>query len=974
MNIIRLAFILLLVQWVCPTAPGAAASPPEDTLRQWIVEMQSSAKGPFTRIRWFCNDGSILPPKAYACKEHDGGVQHGEWTDRVKQLHAEGYYIASVLASLDVEQITSGPGYSDLYNQLLIEKFLIGADDGWIYRKARYYRGAFQAEDETAGARELLLGLAGKDIWITRGFLPLRIGTNLLEHGVETASVTKVRQQSLALSERDGSFLPLRIKIHNQPDRIDAQRVRDYAAAIEDPALAAEYIRLAEEIEQVFTAQSATKRLQEMKKQLRGHPELAQEIQTISTNLAVSKNPGEQFVTASKSMATIREMLPNLSSASLRLALLDTSQLIELEQFTAGRALIAQLSKATRRQRLQWLKASSNAIYGAGLISVSQLEDIQDALTAFDLPKTTLATYTTTLAYLGRVPDWGAQWLRFHFQESVQKLAELEPLVNRFSQDQLRGSPLFFYSHVLDSLQRDANQQVGLSQLFFNRTVDTGLRGLNPGLARGTLRLKPDDNSQSYDRFDRHGIYLLSETIAELPPVAGILTANAGNPLSHVQLLARNLGIPNVVVDASLIPALTAYQGQQVILAVSGAGSVQLVLDKGQLDHVFARQTTVTGRIRPDLEKLDLTTRDFIPLSQLWAADSGRIVGPKAANLGELYHQFPKAVADGLVIPFGVFRSLLDQPMPGGSETMFAWMEREYEAIQALPNGSDVAEKRLEEVRSRLETYLLHVTFDDTFRHQLRQAMEKVFGPDGSYGVFVRSDTNVEDLPGFTGAGLNKTIAHVVGFENILAAIPKVWASPFSQRAFSWRQALMEQPQHVYASVLLMRSVPAEKSGVMVTRDIDTGDPEWLTIAVNEGIGGAVDGQAAESLRVHLQTGEVRTMAQATAPWRRVLNSSGGIAKEQVRMPERVLKQDEIKQLISLAHELPLRYPSIVDAHGNPAPADIEFGFVQGGLQLFQIRPFLESIQARSNQYLNDLDNGRQSRLRQLVNLNEPPA
>ena len=109
------------------------------------------------------------------------------------------------------------------------------------------------------------------------------------------------------------------------------------------------------------------------------------------------------------------------------------------------------------------------------------------------LPATTLATYAKTLAYLARVPDWGAQWLRFHFQESVEKLAELEPLVNRFTQDQLRGSPLFFYSHVLDSLQRDANQQVGFSHLFFNRTVDTGLRGLNPGLARGTLSLKPED-------------------------------------------------------------------------------------------------------------------------------------------------------------------------------------------------------------------------------------------------------------------------------------------------------------------------------------------------------------------------------------------------------------------------------------------------------------------------------------------------
>jgi len=551
----------------------------------------------------------------------------------------------------------------------------------------------------------------------------------------------------------------------------------------------------------------------------------------------------------------------------------------------------------------------------------------------------------------------------------VEKLAEIEPLAKRFTQDQLRGSPLFFYSHVLDNLQRDANKQVGIGHLFLGRSINTGLRGLNPGLARGILRLKPEAHSSA---FDRHGIYLLSETIAELPPVAGILTANEGNPLSHVQLLARNLGIPNVIVEGSLIPALTSYQGQQVILAVSPAGSVQLVLDKGQLDHIFAEENAVPDSIRPDLQKLDLSNRELIPLSRLRATDSGRIVGPKAANLGELYHQFPQAVADGLTIPFGVFRSLLDQPMPNGSQSIFAWMENEYDAIQALPKGSAEAEQKIERIRSRLEAYLLQISFSDNFREQLRMAMEKVFGPDESYGVFVRSDTNVEDLPGFTGAGLNKTIPHVVGFENILSAIPKVWASPFSQRAFAWRQSLMEQPQHVYASVLLMRSVPAEKSGVMVTRDIDTGDPDWLTIAVNEGVGGAVDGQSAESLRVHLPTGVVRTMAEATAPMRRVLKSSGGVTKEQVDIPQRVLTPPEIEQLISLAKELPQRYPSIVDDRGNPAPADIEFGFVNGTLQLFQIRPFLESKQARSSQYLNDLDKDRQTRLNQSVNLNNP--
>ena len=56
--------------------------------------------------------------------------------------------------------------------------------------------------------------------------------------------------------------------------------------------------------------------------------------------------------------------------------------------------------------------------------------------------------------------------------------------------------------------------------------------------------------------FRADGIYLLPETVSDLPPVAGILTAGAGNPLSHVQLLARNLGIPNVAVDPALLPEL----------------------------------------------------------------------------------------------------------------------------------------------------------------------------------------------------------------------------------------------------------------------------------------------------------------------------------------------------------------------------------------------------------------------------------
>src|SRR5262249_62028246 len=105
-------------------------------------------------------------------------------------------------------------------------------------------------------------------------------------------------------------------------------------------------------------------------------------------------------------------------------------------------------------------------------------------------------------------------------------------------------------------------------------------------------------------------------------------------------------------------------------------------------------------------------------------------------------------------------------------------------------------------------------------RRRRRAAMARECGADAKVGVFVRSDTNVEDLPGFTGAGLNLTLPNVVGFDNVVKAISEVWASPYTARAFAWRQAHMKGPEHVYPAVLLLRTVPSEKSGVMITQHV----------------------------------------------------------------------------------------------------------------------------------------------------------
>jgi hypothetical protein len=145
-------------------------------------------------------------------------------------------------------------------------------------------------------------------------------------------------------------------------------------------------------------------------------------------------------------------------------------------------------------------------------------------------------------------------------------------------------------------------------------------------------------------------------------------------------------------------------------------------------------------------------------------------------------------------------------------------------------------------------------------------------------------------------------------------------------------------------------------------------------VAVNEGVGGAVEGQAAESLRVNIHTGKVRLLAQATAPWRSAPKPTGGIEKRPASGADEVLEPDEIKQLITLARQLPERYPAIKDESGNPAPADIEFGFLGGKLQLFQIRPFLESSRAQRNLHLNTLDEGMAGRLTKTINLDDLPT
>jgi hypothetical protein len=933
----RVILTAFLLGWA---SLAVSATPPDATeMARWITQMKADPKGPFDGIVWYCRDGEILPPEPYACASHGGGIQHGRWSERTRMLREAGFLVGNVLAATDPAALVAEPGRSEL-KAILLERYLVAEDNGWILRRARYYRGAFQVEDETAAADAILAALLSRPQEV-RDFLLLRQAALLLPRLREGVTVTRAHELSSSLATLDADFVPLRNKIHVQPDAADAERVRDYARS--HGRVEPEFEMLAQAIDELFAPRDLSGSLRALAKRLGSDP-FASQLWHFERELAKALSPAQHFAASTALLAALRDALPELPPA-LRVQALQLSLDGEVATFASGLKLLEDAPQGSPAERLALLGNAADALYGVGLLTPREHQSAQEALGRLTAPSLPLEQYRADLGYLARVPAWAGRELTYQFGETVSGLARIEPLASQFVPDRLRASPLLIYSALLDGLLLEANSQAGIEHEVFGQKVGAGLRALNPGLARGILRL-----DASNPRPD--GIYLLPETTANLPPVAGILTLEAGNTLSHVQLLASNLGIPNVVVDAALVPRLKAMAGRPVVLAVSPGGRVLIAEDGPRWADVFGRQEKAAERIHPDLAKLDLARRDPIPLSELRASDAGRIAGPKAANLGELKHHYPDDVADGLVIPFGAYRAFLEQPMAGTGMSAYAWMRSEYRRIDGLPAQQRVSEAK--KLRERMRDWIASADVGPAFRATLGRALQARFGSDGSYAVFVRSDTNVEDLPGFSGAGLNLTVPNVVGLDHVMEAILQVWASPFDERAFAWRQMRMDAPEHVYVSILLLRSVPVDKSGVMVTQDLESGSTDAYTVAVNEGVGGAVSGQAAEQLLIDAKTGKVQLLAEASAPTRRVLGAGGGLEKRPVS-GRPVLEPAEIEQLRQLGRQLPDRFPQH-DEMGQIVPADVEFGFVAGRLALFQIRPYLQSKAARRDRFLLEMD------------------
>ncbi|MEK8047316.1 PEP/pyruvate-binding domain-containing protein [Ideonella margarita] len=522
-----------------------------------------------------------------------------------------------------------------------------------------------------------------------------------------------------------------------------------------------------------------------------------------------------------------------------------------------------------------------------------------------------------TLAWQSASQAW-----TFEFWEGDQLDANLLRLARQSLQDS-------FYALLRFKPNSQAQQAVGetlgvpmLAAVDLIR--EQGFLPLNVGRAVGRLRVVAD--ADAVDDLAPDDIVLLDEVPLGLPPVAGVITARPSTTLSHVNLLARGWGIPNAwVLDTRDWRSLA---GEWVRLDVARTG-VTLVrateAERAQAGQVL--RAPVTTWPAPELRRDEL-----VPLARLGVADRRRC-GAKAANLGALTTAWQRGafpgvapVPDGFCIPFGRFAAFMAQP--AAREALAR--------AQATPGFATDRRVRAEALATLRQTLLTVPLPEGDERGWLARWQQQL----GGDGVFVRSSSNSEDLPGFSGAGLYTTVPNVTRPEALADAVRTVWASVWNADAWEARRWAGVPQDSVVMGVLVQRAVAAQSSGVLATiNPFDPQRPGLSYVSAKRGLGiRVVEGKRqAEQVLYHHRSHAVQVLSRSEDPVALLLDAAGGV-REEAQPPGRAVLTDALVRGLA---ETGQRVQRLL----GPAPQDIEWATdPQGRIVLLQARPLVQAV------------------------------
>ncbi len=921
-------------------------------IRKLVEEYKKDPRGPYRDIRWFCPDGSIIPPKE-SCKT-EGGIQHARYKGDVEKLGERNHiFLGQILAYTSPQEFWDKDNFNARLKQYQLEKYLRAVDQGWIMQEGQYYRGALQVEDEEEWGLKFFRYILQKPGVITKHFFLVREAVKDVPHQGDKPRSQNIRALSKSISNAYEPFFDLRVKMHAQPNVSDLEAC-NYFLVSHRKKMDEKLVLQFEDMLDKMAIEYEELKISGLKKYLNvlsAKPQLQKQLRVLIKQGEDKEFSEERIIAISDLLASIRNDITTVKGRRAKTIFLDLS--VDLERIfihETGRKKPKNLSQLINR-----IYYSAKAAMACGYIEKWEWKQLSTYLIPPDETQINFLQLSQYYQHSRRLLESAVGMNQAIYQKEVERYGGFEPLAYGFIDNRVRSSVLLTLGRATDQLGNFVAEQGNLSNEVMNIPRQSAIRGINPGYAFGTL-VVVDGPLDWFEILDDH-IYVFNRTPSDLKPVAGIASVGEGNLVSHIQLLARNLGIPNAIISQEQVTMLRPYCGQKVFYAVSEKGKV-IMKREAEMNNAERRLVQQKNRnnkkVNISTRKINLQEQNVLDLRDIGADDSGKICGPKAANLGQLKKQFPEMVVEGIVIPFGVFRTHLDQNLPNSNQSYWEFLNNVFSKAEKIKDPIEEEEfvlKQLAVFRKKIKDIPLYPDFIADLKQQFKNVLGK---PIGKVPVFVRSDTNMEDLKEFTGSGLNLTLFNVLDEATIIQGVREVWASPFKERSYRWRQKFMLNPQNVYPSILIIPSVNVDYSGVVITTGISSGSPNDLSIAFSRGAGGAVEGQAAESYLLK-PNGENILLYPARESKYRVIPPSGGSYKLRGTFEKAILNKKNFKDLRALAHEVKEKMSNTAGLQSVEA-FDIELGFKNNRIWLFQIRPFVENKNAKVSAYLKSLD------------------
>lgn len=442
---------------------------------------------------------------------------------------------------------------------------------------------------------------------------------------------------------------------------------------------------------------------------------------------------------------------------------------------------------------------------------------------------------------------------------------------------------------------------------------------LNTGKAVGRLHIidKLDDTVEIGD----NEIIVLKELPLTLPPVRGIILARPSSPLSHINILAKGWNIPNVYIkDADRL-----FREFDTYVFKLEANLTDYTLERATQDDIKTSFISPDQQIPPS----DLKTTRLAGLSEM-RARSSISYGAKAANLGEMMAKRVAGVTipDGFSIPYHWYDKFMRD---NGFDERIAELMDENDFV----HNPKYRRQKLDEFRKQIQGG----KFDDELR---KQVIEKWKTQLGGKPVFVRSSSNSEDLPNFSGAGLYSSEPNVRDEDKLINGVKKVWASIWNFQAYEARVRNYISQSDVYMSALVQIGVDMERGGVMITKDpFDDQNKNSVFISAVCGHNSKVVDNTGvpEQILFNPKSNSVIVMTLSQQENALAFDENGDLKvtadKCAATATKRVLNDTQARALAKAAI-------NIRSAFGGKKEQDIEWGIIGNRIYVVQSRPYID--------------------------------